>query len=116
MTATYAMPEVLGTDGFNSINFLLLTQQRIGQLVIKMPPYRQLEVLIVDDQRDAADCLGKLVECWGYVAQVAYDLETGLLKAASQCPHVVLLNIDMPHLDGPALARRLRAKYSSDDC
>ncbi len=34
---------------------------------------RKLDVLVADDNRDAADTLAQLMEIWGYPVRVAYD-------------------------------------------
>ena len=45
-----------------------------------------LRVLIVDDNRDAADSLAQLVGLWGYAVHVAYDGEEALQKAIEIAP------------------------------
>jgi CheY-like chemotaxis protein/anti-sigma regulatory factor (Ser/Thr protein kinase) len=71
-----------------------------------------LRVLIVDDNRDAADSLAMLCESEGHVTRVAYSSEEAL--AASQFEaDVALLDIGLPDIDGYELARRLRRKGAS---
>jgi DNA-binding response OmpR family regulator len=65
-------------------------------------------VLVVDDNRDAANVLALLLEVWGYQPLVAYRGDVALEVAATQSPHVVLLDIGLPDLDGHEVARRLR--------
>ncbi len=65
-------------------------------------------VLVVDDNRDAADSLALLLEVWGYQPLVAYRGEAGLEVAATQSPDAILLDIALPGLDGHEVARRLR--------
>jgi CheY-like chemotaxis protein len=67
-----------------------------------------LHVLIVDDNEDAADSLGVLMDLWGHDHRVAYDGASGLELARAYRPDCLLLDIDMPRMDGYALARRLR--------
>jgi DNA-binding response OmpR family regulator len=69
---------------------------------------RRLRVLIVDDNRDAANTLGMLVEIWGHETRVAYDGEDGLRLAKEFEPDVVLLDIGLPKLNGYELAHALR--------
>src|SRR5439155_1214139 len=69
---------------------------------------RELRVLIVDDNRDAADSLAALVRLWGHEAHTAYDGEAGFATACAFRPDCLLLDINMPRVDGYALARRLR--------
>jgi PAS domain S-box-containing protein len=67
-------------------------------------------VLVIDDNRDAADSLAELVSMFGHTAEVAYDGPAGLAKAAQGRPDVVLCDIGLPAMDGYEVARRLRAR------
>ena len=67
-----------------------------------------MRVLVVEDNRDAADSLRLLLALYGYEVAVAYSGHDGL-RAAVQCrPDVVLCDIGLPGLDGYAVARKLR--------
>ena len=71
-----------------------------------MPPVR---ILLVDDNRDAADSLRMLLSQVGADVRVAHD-GTEALQAFEACrPRMVLLDIGMPGMDGYEVARRLRA-------
>ncbi len=65
-------------------------------------------ILIVDDNRDAAISLGMLLELSGYKIETAYDGSGAIDVAARFHPHVVLLDIGLPGLDGYEVARRMR--------
>jgi two-component system OmpR family response regulator len=67
-----------------------------------------LRVLVVDDNRDAADSLCTLLKIWGYDCRVAYDGNEGLEVARDYRPDCLLLDICMPRMDGYLLARHLR--------
>ncbi|HEY8876394.1 MAG TPA: PAS domain S-box protein [Roseateles sp.] len=71
-----------------------------------LPP---LSMLVVDDNVDAADTLATLLRMDGQRVEQAYDGEQALAKAASQRPHVVMLDLGLPKLNGLEVARRLRA-------
>ena len=71
---------------------------------------RVLGVLVVDDNRDAADSLAVLATLWGYDARLAYDGATALQSALTNPPDVVLLDIGMPQMDGLRLAGLLRGQ------
>lgn len=75
---------------------------------------RVLHVLVVDDNRDAADSLCMLLSLWGYDCCVAYDGAAGLQAAYAYRPDCLLLDIAMPGLDGYTLARRVRAQPGLD--
>jgi CheY-like chemotaxis protein len=71
-------------------------------------PERVLHVLVVDDNRPAADSLCVLLRMWGYDCRVAYNGTTGLEVARAYRPDCLLLDISMPGLDGYTLASRVR--------
>jgi len=68
----------------------------------------EFRVLIVDDNRDAADSLRFLLKLWGCAAVVAYDGATALTTALASRPHCLVLDINMPGIDGYTLARKVR--------
>ena len=65
-------------------------------------------ILVVDDNRDAADMLRGLLTASGHRVLVAYDGEEALRQAAAFKPQIGLLDIGMPGMDGYQLAARLR--------
>lgn len=65
-------------------------------------------VLIVDDNRDAANTLAALARLWGYNVRTAYDGRTGLEQARSFHPNCLVLDIGLPGIDGYTLAHRVR--------
>jgi signal transduction histidine kinase len=65
-------------------------------------------VLVVDDNVDAAQMLGMLLEEMGHDVQLAYDGLAALEAARMNRPEIVLLDISMPGVDGLGVAQRLR--------
>ncbi len=65
-------------------------------------------ILVVDDNVDAADSLGMLLEVRGDNVRIAYDGLEALDAEADFRPEVVLLDIGMPKLSGYDVARRIR--------
>src|SRR4051812_41113548 len=72
---------------------------------------RPLRVLVVDDDPDAADTIATLASHWGHAVSRAYDGTAALQMAAAQHPDVVLLDIEMPRMDGRQVARQLRRDF-----
>ncbi|MDQ2821342.1 MAG: ATP-binding protein [Pseudomonadota bacterium] len=68
-----------------------------------------LRILVADDNVDAADTLCALLEASGYSTRIAYDGAEALALGAAFLPHVALLDLGMPRLDGFETAQRMRA-------
>ena len=65
-------------------------------------------ILVVDDNRDAAEMLAALLGAWGQRTRLAFDGRTALQLGGDFDPQVVLLDLGMPHLDGYETARLIR--------
>jgi PAS domain S-box-containing protein len=65
-------------------------------------------VLIVDDNRDAADSLALLLKFEGHETHVVYSGEEALASMASFKPDIAFLDIGLPGMDGYELARQIR--------
>ena len=65
-------------------------------------------VLVVDDNRDAAESTALFLEMAGHEVQWVDDAFQALTTAAAFAPHVVVLDIGLPSMDGFEVARRLR--------
>jgi signal transduction histidine kinase/ActR/RegA family two-component response regulator len=70
---------------------------------------RALDILIVDDNADAADTLSMYLSTMGHQLRVAYEGHSALGLAAETAPDVLLLDIGLPDIDGYELAQRVRA-------
>lgn len=69
-----------------------------------------LRVLIVDDNRDAADSLARIIKLWGHDAWASYDGPSGLAAAIFYRPDVVLVDVSLPGMDGFQLVRAIRTQ------
>jgi CheY-like chemotaxis protein len=65
-------------------------------------------VLVVDDNRDAAESLGMLLEIENCTVAIAFDGLQALEKVETFKPDIALLDIGMPGMNGYELARRIR--------
>jgi signal transduction histidine kinase/ActR/RegA family two-component response regulator len=66
------------------------------------------QVLVVDDNRDAADNLALLLRTRGLQVHVAYDGSQALALAERARPAIVVLDIGLPDMSGLQVARALR--------
>jgi len=73
-------------------------------------PYQPdiLRVLCVDDNKDAADMLGALLEIAGFNPRVCYSGAQALAVLDEFNPDACILDIQMPGMDGVELAKRIR--------
>ncbi|MDB6085013.1 MAG: putative histidine kinase, hybrid [Gammaproteobacteria bacterium] len=72
-------------------------------------------VMVVDDNKDAADSLAMLLEFAGHEVRVAYSGRAALSVAQTFRPDVALLDIGIPDVSGFEIARELRRLAWSAD-
>jgi signal transduction histidine kinase/CheY-like chemotaxis protein len=65
-------------------------------------------VLVVDDNPDGADSLAEVLRLLGHDADVAYDGRSAVSKAVADTFDLVVLDINLPGMDGYEVARRIR--------
>jgi signal transduction histidine kinase/DNA-binding response OmpR family regulator len=65
-------------------------------------------ILVVDDNEDAAEMLAMVLEQTGYRTRTAYDSRAALAAVADWAPHIVILDIGLPDINGYDVARELR--------
>ena len=78
-------------------------------------PVLRHRVLVVDDNHDAADSLGTLLEMLGADVHVVYNGPDAIEAIRTYRPSVVLLDIGMPGMDGYEVARRIRKLSEPQD-
>jgi signal transduction histidine kinase len=74
------------------------------------PQQRAQRILIVDDNRDAAEALEALLTMSGHHCEVAFDGASALVVAESLAPSVAVIDIGLPDMTGFEVARGLREK------
>ena len=70
---------------------------------------RVIEVLVIEDNVDAAHSIAEVLEMEGHRVHVATDGLSGIAKARELKPEVVLCDIGLPDVDGYQIARTLRS-------
>jgi PAS domain S-box-containing protein len=96
--------------------FIVRLPQSIRHLRVMKPEIQAAEgsihrtrVLVVDDNKDAADSLKLLLESMGQDVCAVYDGGAAVMAAQTFQPELVLMDIGMPHMSGYEVARVLRA-------
>jgi CheY-like chemotaxis protein len=69
--------------------------------------------LVVDDVRVAAATIAQELELLGYETEIAYGSRPALESLARRIPDVILLDINMPGVDGVEVCRHLRREPST---
>lgn len=76
---------------------------------------RSLRMLIVDDNKDAAETMAMLQELRGHQTRVAHNGPEGITLAEEFLPEVILLDIGLPGMDGFEVARKIRTMPALDN-
>lgn len=65
------------------------------------------DLLVVEDDPDAAEALSEILRLNGHDVRIACNGEQGLKLLDERTPEVALLDIEMPILDGPGMAKTM---------
>lgn len=74
-----------------------------------------LRILVVDDHRDSADTLARLLQALGHETRATYTGEDTLQEVVAFQPDALFLDLGLPDLDGIEVCRRLRINESIRD-
>jgi CheY-like chemotaxis protein len=75
-----------------------------------------IRVLIVDDNKDAAASLARLLGALGKETRVAHDGSSALTAFAEFQPQVLFLDLGLPGMDGVETANRIRELPAGKNC
>lgn len=75
---------------------------------------RKYRILVIDDNRDAAESIKMLLQKEGHQALTAYTGPAGLDSVHSFRPDVILCDIGLPGMDGYQIARSVRETYGTE--
>ena len=68
------------------------------------------KIMIVDDETDLVNGLAMSFKKEGYKVLKAFDGNTALKMAQEENPHLILLDVNMPGVDGLSVCKTLRAR------
>lgn len=93
----------------------LAMSDKMGHQSLQHDTMTAHRILVVDDNRDAADSLGMLLGMLGAEVRSVHDGQAALGALATYRPSIVLLDIGMPKMDGYEVARRARQQPGGRD-
>ncbi len=73
-----------------------------------------IRILVIDDEPDLTETVKGVLEAQGYEVLTANSGERGLEIAYTEHPHLVLLDVMMPGMDGYQVCRELQFGYTKD--
>jgi EAL domain-containing protein (putative c-di-GMP-specific phosphodiesterase class I)/DNA-binding response OmpR family regulator len=77
-------------------------------------PEERLRILVIDDDVDLTASVAAVLQANGYDVVTATGGEQGLELAFTRHPHLVLLDVTMPGMDGHQVCRELQFGYTKD--
>ncbi len=75
---------------------------------------RKLQVLVVDDNQDAADSLAALLEIDGFDVRTVYDGMAAIAAVEQRQPDMIIMDLGMPGMDGYDTARAIRQQAGAE--
>jgi CheY-like chemotaxis protein len=73
-------------------------------------PIKGRRILVIDDNKDAAQILGMVLEMSGHEVHLGYDGEQAVAMARDLLPEIALVDIGLPKLNGYGVAQNIRAE------
>jgi DNA-binding response OmpR family regulator len=71
-----------------------------------------MRILITEDERELAEALARGLRKQGYAADIAYDGEEALILAEVNDYDLIILDLNLPKIDGIEVCRKIRASGS----
>jgi CheY-like chemotaxis protein/two-component sensor histidine kinase len=108
--AAHSDGEGLGSEFVVRLPVVLPGVESQAETAGSTPVPNRRRVLVVDDNRDAALSLSMMLQLMGNETKTAHDGLDAIDVAAAFLPDLILLDINMPKLDGYDAARQIRAQ------
>ncbi|MBL8498722.1 response regulator [Nitrosomonas sp. JL21] len=70
---------------------------------------KSLTILLIDDQPDITESIGIFLRLEGHTVHIARNGQEGIAEAQRCMPHIIILDIGLPDLDGLQVAQKIRA-------
>lgn len=71
-------------------------------------------VLVIDDEPDVVRLIVKVLSGRGHIVQIARDGASALARVQHEPPDVILLDSDLPKIDGAEVCRRIKTDGNTD--
>ena len=71
-------------------------------------------VLVIDDEPDVVRLIVKVLSGRGHIVQIARDGASALARVKHEPPDVILLDSDLPKIDGAEVCRRIKTDAATD--
>jgi DNA-binding NtrC family response regulator len=72
--------------------------------------HNKITILVIDDDKDISDNLAKYLTEKGYTATNTYTGQKGLELTKQQHPHIALVDLKLPDINGIELIKSIKAK------
>lgn len=71
-------------------------------------------VLVIDDEQDVVRLILKVLSPRGHIVQTARDGASALSRVAQEPPDVILLDSELPKIDGAEVCRRIKTAAATE--
>ena len=95
--------------GYDSVMVLTI----ITQLFSNAPDNKHIKILVIDDNEIDQKVACAAIERGGYSTLKAYDGKSGLAIAQSKLPDLIILDYNLPDVNGPEVCKILKADQST---
>jgi nitrogen-specific signal transduction histidine kinase/ActR/RegA family two-component response regulator len=108
--------EVDGTPGGGAMFTIRLpvvavSAPRLPAQIERVPEIARRRALVIDDERDIAETIAEMLTREGFAVEIATSGEEALSELRRRSYDLLLSDVRMPELDGPALLRRLQNEW-----